>query len=99
MRLKLEYLLAACPGIALLACNDLPVATAKSIAANYSVYSVNGNSPDVRVQFNIAGDKIVVPRGSLIFKKDGTANEIVQYVIYNGSGVNIAASTDTVVGH
>lgn len=70
----------------------------KTFQANYSVYSVNGQSPDAQTLYGIGGNKISVPRGSLLFKKDGTVEEVLQYVIIRPAADPIAA-TDTVFGH
>jgi hypothetical protein len=99
MRLNIEWVLIAFLGIGAMACSDLPVADQKSIAANYTLYSVNGGSPTARVQFNIGGDMISIPHGSLVFRKDGTVTEIVQYVVYRANSNEQIAATDTTVGH
>jgi hypothetical protein len=88
----------ACLAAGVLGACSLATELQKTIEANYAVYSVNGGSPDAQTLYGIGGNKVSVPRGSLLLKKDGTVQEVLQYVIIRPASDPIAA-TDTVFGH
>jgi hypothetical protein len=69
-----------------------------TVSLNYSVYSINGQSPDAQTLYGVGGNKVSVPRGTLLLNKDGTVEEVLQYVITRPAADPIAA-TDTVFGH
>jgi hypothetical protein len=91
-------LLASGLAVAVLSGCSLSTDLQKTVSLNYSVWSVNGQSPDAQTLYGVGGNKISVPRGSLLLKKDGTVEEVLQYVITRPAGDPIAA-TDTVFGH
>jgi len=70
-----------------------------SVELKYSIFSVNGQSPDAKTIYDISGDKISIPRGSLLLHSDGTVVEILQYTITRPNGIDTISATDTTYGH
>jgi hypothetical protein len=98
MKSIFRFLVAPCVAAVFLGACSLSTDLQKNISANYSVYSVNGNSPDAQTLYGIGGNKVSIPRGTLLLNKDGTVEEVLQYVITRPAADPIAA-TDTVFGH
>ena len=82
----------------LLACATEPKVS-DNVALNYSIWSVNGDSPDAKTIFGSGGYKISIPRGSLLLRIDGTVEEVLQYTITRPSNTDPISATDTVYGH
>jgi hypothetical protein len=98
--MRMRSLLAAAVPIFLLgSCSSSTDSGGAPIERTYSVFQVNGNSPDSKSYFDNSGNRIAIPHGTLTLHKDGTVVEILQYGLYYNNGALNFASTDTVTGH
>jgi hypothetical protein len=99
MRVRSRFLAIFVPVFVLAACTSSTETEGSPIERSYVVFAVNGNSPDTKTYYDVSGNRIAIPRGTLQFHKDGTVEEQLQYGIYFNNGVLNFASTDTVTGH
>ena len=85
--------------LVLAACTSATGSDGHFVEQSYTVFAVNGNSPDSKTFYGAGGERISIPRGTLLLHKDGTVEEQLQYVVYFPNGVVNIAATDTVTGH
>lgn len=97
--MRIHLLFAAFASVVVLgACSSSTDTGGSPIERTFAVYAVNGDSPDAKTYYDVSGNRISIPRGTLTLHKDGSVQEVLQYAIYFNNGVLNFAATDTTAG-